>query len=264
MKVLVDNDVTKGMALPAVIIANIRSGGTFLSHCLSNHPQIFCDRDESLHHLSVWHTHLTIDRVNLLYCLTHMAGWNVSMCKLVYKQALQPDVWAYLAATKPHVIHLIRRNVIRQAVSALINRSVRSGFLSTPHPAHTFEDVPGIKIELTPDSILNLARGLFALDRQVAQELKEFPHVLNIDYASLGGEGESVKRLPAEAGRTICSFLGVPYHAMPCDLKRINPQPLSEILVNWQEVLPAIQASEFAECLTEDGGRKTERRRKKK
>jgi hypothetical protein len=260
MKVVVNNDMIKDTAQPAVIIAAIRSGGTFLSHCLSNHPDVFCDRDESLHHLSVWHTHLTADRVKVLHCLTHMAGWRVSMCKLVYKQALQGDVWKYLVETKPHVIHLTRRNVIRQAVSALINRSARAGKLE--HPAHTFDDVPAVQIELTPDSILELARGLVAQDQQVGQALKEFPHVLSLDYASLGGEGESVKQLPAETGRAICSFLGVAYRAMSCDLKRVNPQSLSEILVNWPEVLPAIQASEFAECLDDEpkaGRRKAKR-----
>jgi hypothetical protein len=252
MKVLVDNDATKGMALPAVIIANVRSGGTFLSHYLSNHPDIFCDRGESLHHLSIWHTCLTADRVKLLHCLTHQAGWRVSMCKLVYGQAFQPEVWAYLVRTQPHVIHLTRRNVIRQAVSALINRSVRSGQHAAIHPAHTVEDVPGIQIELTPDSILQLARGLVIQDQQAAKSLAGFPNVHPLDYASLGGEGTTVARMPIATGRAICSFLGVPYHAMSCDLKRVNPQPLSEILVNWMDVLPAIQASEFAEFLKDE------------
>ena len=249
MKVLVDNDVTKNMALPAVIIANVRSGGTFLSHYLSNHPDIFCDRGESLHHLSIWHTYLTSDRVKLLHCLTHMTGWHVSMCKLVYGQAFQPDVWAYLVKTKPHVIHLTRRNVVRQAVSALINRSVRSGQHAQVHPAHTVEDVPGVKISLTPDSILELARGLATQDRQSTKALAAFPNVLSLDYASLGGEGTTVARIPTKVGQTICTFLGVPYHAMSCELKRVNPQPLAEILVNWRDVRPAIQASEFSEFL---------------
>jgi len=39
-----DNDQTKGMAQGAVIIAAIRSGGTFLTHCLSSHSMIHCDR----------------------------------------------------------------------------------------------------------------------------------------------------------------------------------------------------------------------------
>ena len=70
----VENDETKYLARPAVLIASVRSGGTFLAHCLSNHPQIFCDRGESLHYRSLWHTHLTTNRAKLIYCLTHMLG----------------------------------------------------------------------------------------------------------------------------------------------------------------------------------------------
>ncbi len=39
---------------------------------------------------------------------------------------------------------------------------------------------------------------------------------------------------------------------MTCDLKRINPQPLGEIILNWAEVRPAIAASEFSACLKQE------------
>jgi len=263
MKVIVDNDETKNAALPAVIIANVRSGGTFLSHCLSNHPQIFCDRGESLHHLSLWHTYLTVDRVKLLYCLTHMSGWRASLCKLTYNNAFQPDLWAYLDKARPHVIHLSRRNVIRQAVSALINRMARAGQIE--HPSHSFETPAAARVDLAPQTILDLARGLRAEDERVAKALAGWPHVLALDYATLmGGEGMVASRLDVKAGRAVCDFLGVTYHAMPCELKRVNPQPLSEILTNWQDVLPAIQASEFAECLGDEAQPGARRRKTKR
>ena len=59
----VQNDRTKNLARPAVVIASVRSGGTYLAHCLSNHPQVFCDRGESLHHDSLWHRYLKADSV---------------------------------------------------------------------------------------------------------------------------------------------------------------------------------------------------------
>jgi len=60
----VDNDRTKGLALPFLILAHVRTGGTFCAHALSNHPQVYCDRGETLHHLSAWRkAHVSVGKI---------------------------------------------------------------------------------------------------------------------------------------------------------------------------------------------------------
>ena len=43
------------------------------------------------------------------------------------------------------------------------------------------------------------------------------------------------------------------YVTLACELTRINPQPLAEIIQNWSEVREAIEGSAFAHCLRDEG-----------
>ena len=242
MPKIVENDETKYLARPAVIIASVRSGGTFLAHCLSNHPQIFCDRGESLHYRSLWHTHVTTNRPELLFCLTHMQGYQVSMCKLIYQQALLGEVWPHIAELE-HVIWLRRENTIRQAVSHVLNQAARQGNIKRPQ--HTFDRVESICVELAPERVLRVARGLLEQDRRARKRLKPLAP-LALTYEQIIGPAST---LTDETTRRICEFLGVRYVPLGCELTRINPQPLAEMIENWDAVRRAIEASEFAEHL---------------
>lgn len=240
---LVENDATKSIAQPAVIITGVRTGGTLLAHCLSNHPDIFCDRAESLHQGSIWHSQLKVGNIELLKCLLHMQGYRISMCKLVYSQVFWLDVWPWLIEQQPRVIWLTRDNTIRQAVSILINKVARSGAIN--HPQHSFDDVTPIQISLQADNLLATARTALDLDNHARNELSKIRAVLHLTYEHMQEEDG----LTEQVGRTVCEFLGVRYVPMTCELKRINPSPLSEIIANWREVRPAIEASEFRACL---------------
>ena len=243
-KVKTENDETKHIARPAVIIASVRSGGTFLAHCLSNHPQIFCDRGESLHYRSLWHTQLTLNRAKLLFCLTHMQGYQVSMCKLIYQQAFLRDVWNYITGFPAiPVIWLRRGNTIRQAVSHILNQVARQGNIKRPQ--HTFDRVESICVELAPERVLRVARGLLEQDRRARKRLKPLAP-LALTYEQIIGPAST---LTDETTRRICEFLGVRYVPLGCELTRINPQPLAEMIENWDAVRRAIEASEFAEHL---------------
>lgn len=247
------NDQTQNMARPAVIIAAIRSGGTFLSHCLSNHPQIFCDRGEPLHHDSVWVSNLHPDRRHLLAAILNQTGYEVSMCKLTYAQAFHPHIWPWLAKRQPAVIWLTRENLIRQAVSVLINRQARrQGGIKRPQ--HTFQELRPVQVELAPEQVLAKARELRSHDNQARQRLAGFKAVLPLTYNQIiGGEGESAIRLPVRTTTRLCEFLDVRRETLRSDLKRVNPFALRTLLANWRQVTAAVQASEFAACLIDEG-----------
>jgi len=246
-----ENDATKNLARPAVVIASVRSGGTYLAHCLSNHPQVFCDRGESLHHSSVWHRHLQTGNGQLLYCLLHMQGYHVSMCKLVYSQAFVGQAWKYLKKHKPPVIWLRRENVVRQSVSLLINRAARGGKIRRPQ--HTFKDTGPLTIGLSADAILKQARGLRQRDARTSRLLANFPRVLKLTYADIT-DSKKPGKVPVSATRKIVEFLGVRYEPLRCDLVRVNPQPLSELIRDWPTVRDKIRDSEFAVYLEDHDG----------
>ena len=246
-----ENDPTLNMAQPALIITAPRTGATFLAHCLSNHSQVFCDRGEPLHHNSPWGRHLPGQHLAFIECLTHMVGYRVSMCKLLYRQAFDPGVWPYLVSRQPRVIHLTRANRIRQAVSLLLNTRARMGEIEWPQ--HTFESVAPRATTLPAEAVLNMARDLEGQERQATETLQAIADVMLISYGELmGGERGQAESLSQEVGRRICHFLGVLPEPLGCDLRRVNSRPLQEMLVNWPELGAAIAASEFADHLEDE------------
>lgn len=247
-----ENDQTRDIATPAVIVAALRSGGTFLAHCLSNHPQVFCDRGEPLHNGSVWCSTLHPSRKALLSALLNQTGYRVSMCKLTYGQAFMREIWPFLLERQPKVIWLRRENAVRQAISVLINREARRGKIKRPQ--HTFSAArPGGRVTLDAEAVLKTARGLRRHDGNAGKRLRKLNDVLRLSYSELtGGEHASADRLPGRTVARICAFLGVMDWPMGSDLKRVNPYPLRDTLVNWRSVVQAVRDSEFASCLEDE------------
>jgi len=82
----IDNDPTKRIAKPFIILANVRTGGTFLAHCLSNHPEIHCDRGETIHHGSIWRKRATATPfADLFYLLLRQEGYHASGFRMIYQ-----------------------------------------------------------------------------------------------------------------------------------------------------------------------------------
>jgi len=170
-----------------------------------------------------------------------MQGYQVSMCKLLYQQAFLRDVWNYI--TEFPVIWLRRENTIQQAVSHILNQAARRGKIKRPQ--HTFNRVGTICMELSPDRLLRVARGLLNQDQRAQKRLSGL-EPLALTYEQIIGP---VSTLGDAAAQRICAFLGVRYvAALECELT-INPQPLAEMIENWGAVRGAIEGSEFAYCL---------------
>ena len=249
-----EHDDVLVMARPAVIIANTRTGGTFLSHCLSNHPRIFCDRGESLNGRHVWYRLLSHDLVKILDAMTHQPFYHVSMCKLTYSQAFEQNAWKYIVGLKPHIIHLVRRNVLRQVVSAHVNNT------SHDRAAHSFTDIRAARVALPKSSLFALLNNATAQVDEARKRLLAFPNVLELEYEKLADyeivDGAmTLTTLRTETSEKLCQFLGVPIAPMTCELRPVNPQPLPQIISNWAEVEAAVRASPFAYCLDMEGAR---------
>jgi hypothetical protein len=234
-------------ASAALIIAPVRSGGTFLSHCLSNHPDMYWDRGEPLLKRSNWGPYSQTDRIRLLDVLTNQTGYLVSGCKVTYDQAFQPDVWEWIARRQPYILWLRRENLLRQAVSQVINRRVAAGELDRPQ--HSFERLEIEPVEIDPQDIVRYIVHFGRQDKGAGQRLREaLPYVLALTYEAITGNEEATEIAPAEAQR-ICEFLGVEVLPMTTRMIRIHPGPLSAILSNWPEVRGAVRRSEYAYLL---------------
>ncbi|MBN1956195.1 MAG: hypothetical protein JW900_14275 [Anaerolineae bacterium] len=231
-------------ARPAVIITGWRTGGTWLTHCLSNHPDIFCARAEALHSESLYRRWATPAQVlDFVYGQWH---YTVNMCKLTYAQAFRDrPVWEYMTRLKPAVIHLVREDVVRQAVSMILLKMHNSG--RTAQPAHSLAETTPARARLDPAMVVRYARNLTAADRSARERLAGW-RVLELTYAEMvGGEGKSPEYMQKRAAERVCAFLGVPYVRMGSRLKAVNPFALGETVANWAEVRAALLASEFRE-----------------
>lgn len=254
--VKVDNDATKYAAHPFIILAGVRTGGTFLSHCLSNHPDMFCDRAESLHHASIWRSRVRcLNSVQLVALLTHMEGYQASGCKLTYRQALlSRPLWKYIENHKPHIIFLSRRNRLRQGVSRAYNQHVRRGLIPE-YPVHSFKETePPKPVKIAPRRIITSCRKLVKDESNARKVLKRYKGpILYLTYEGLvGGEGCTRKCITANTQARICHFLGVPSRALCCELRRIHSHPLRAIFSNWPEIETAVKKSPFAKFLKEE------------
>jgi hypothetical protein len=76
---------------PAVVLALPRSGTTFLCHALSNHPEIFCPRDEPIHPRgwSYRYFNSMLTAVDVLKFIHNQAFYSVNMCKVMYIRSLK-------------------------------------------------------------------------------------------------------------------------------------------------------------------------------
>lgn len=243
-------------ARAAVVVASWRCGGTFLNYCLSNHPDIYCDRGEPMHRFSPWRAAMPGDPAELLRCVFDQRHYLVSMCKLTYVQAFHESVLPYLVKIKPAVIWLRRENVVRQAVSLMLAKRVMAvNPTARPEALHTWGEATATAPSALPaEAVLKEARALALADERARERLERyFPGYLELTYAQIiGGEGMTANHLPTASARRVCEFLSVPYQMLSCNLRRVNPKPLREMLANWPEVEAALQGSELAGHLRDE------------
>lgn len=234
----IDNDETKDVALPFIILAHVRTGGTFCAHALSNHPQIFCDRGETMHHRSMWRKYAGMKPGKLCRFLWNQTGYQASGFRLIYRQAFHRRVWPVIEEERPHVIHLQRRSLIRQALSQAYQQRVRAGALKY-HPVHSFEEKKPPKQAMQVEQALHFVRKLQKWRKQGRQRMAHYEGpVLDVWYedmvAHTGGSAPAMNKVMA---KDICEFLEVDglLH-LPVDLKRDFPVPTPQMFSNWGEI----------------------------
>ena len=246
-------------ASPAVLIAHTRSGGCYLNHCLSSHPQIFWPRGEPLLPGAEWMSALKgVNKRQILKVIMRAAHYKVGGCKITYEQ-MDDKIWAFLRQRRVKIIHLWRENMLRTVVSQRITGQV-SGQHLPGHKPHTFKRLPPPEATVNIGKVLQRMRTQWdAIERMQEKLVKEAAmtgkNFLDLTYAQIvGGEGKEAMGPPHAVCRTICEFLGVREIGLTCELRRVHPYPLSLVLEkrNWEQLRETVAASEFAHCLEEE------------
>jgi hypothetical protein len=192
--------------------------------------------------LSEWRPFTLSERTELLDVLTNQTGYLVSLCKLTYDQAFCDDIWGWIQKQAPRVIWLKRANLIRQAVSQIINRNVAAHKLQRPQ--HSFEPVLIEPVAVSVPAVIRYIEHFGRQNRNAEARLNDVERVFPITYEEIMANPKHLYQaegMNEDAGKRICAFLGVPYEPMPTRLMRIHPGPLSNLISNWRDVREALQ-----------------------
>lgn len=235
----------------AVIVANVRSGGTFLAHCLSNHEDVHCDRGEVMHSRGIWRQCIPGDPALVLRCALNQDHYAVCACKLTYTQAFHKTVWPYLVETRPKLIWLHRENHLRQAVSVILVKLLRKGLVN--QPVHSTERTVPMSVEIAPEIVLHHVRSMAQQDAQAAERLGKLGKYLELTYAQVvGGENVVATQLPTDTTLRLCTYLDVPYQTLRSRLTKVNARPLREMLTNWDEIEAVVRDAGMGHYLEDE------------
>lgn len=238
---------------PFVIVATSRGGGTFLSHCLDSHIDVGCERGEPLHPGYIWGRYMPMADPNKIADLIwRRPGYMASGFKTTYRQFERLNK-KILHRSGVKIIHLHRENVLRVALSAAINSSKKSVPSLAGHPTHTYESVPAASIQLKPERFLAECDRYVQSVTDMLAGLASFAHVLALTYNEItGGETVTTGQIPDGTAARITDFLEVEPAYLHASLVRVNPQPMSQIVTNWDELKQAIRKSEHRRWLAEE------------
>lgn len=219
---------------PAIIIAQSRSGSSFLCHCLDSHYQIGCERGELFSLRYGWQK-LGVGHRDLIVAFWGRLGYRVSMFKVGYKQIRFGYMTAeILQEFKPKVIHLYRNNVL----NAIISRNLGERENELKHPVHTYEPVKQQEVEIDCNTLLdNIEEYLQQIDT-TRHQLLDGLEVLELTYEAIGN---NQSLLPQAIANNICQFLGVAGDmSMFSEMVKVNPAP---IIMNKEQIRETLKGT---------------------
>jgi len=233
---------------PAIIVGERRAGGTLMACCLSNHPEIYCDRWEPLNSGSLWYR-MFPDDVDRLHLLLHQPYYKVSMCKLLPQHTWREPVARYLERQRPpiRIVHVYRQNILAQAVSCVIN--VQSRKYTMGHPTHVFGAVELAPAVLNPADVVAWCKASLNHHRQATNWASRMKRpVLRVSYEEMTGNADT-EQLPEGLSHRICKFLDVSKEVLYTRMHKVHSPELSMVVANWSEVMKAIKQSDYARYL---------------
>lgn len=174
---------------------------------------------------------------NCLDQLYDVPNYSAIGFKLMYDQARQfPMIIDYFRKQNVKIIHVVRNNVLKTLVSLVASKKRRL--------VHTTENVRADKVYL---HITLLFWRLKKIDKQNKFWINYFAdyeaNYFKIEYEELlrNFENEQEKLL---------RFFGIGFNfKLTSQLKKINPDKIGNILINYGEVKKCLEYSQFGYCL---------------
>jgi hypothetical protein len=162
----------------------------------------------------------------------------------VFRDLRQPPFLVdYFRLRNVRVLHLVRRNVVQLALSAVVANARQLW--------HNWENQDSGQYTVNPDQLLHFVRWAVT-EREAFRELAGSLEVLECAYEDLLEDISHVE----EAGRLssssrllsdLASFLGVTNDFyLPSRLHKAINRPYADVITNFEEIVRVVKASEFA------------------
>ena len=244
----------------AIILTSQRSGSGFLVDCLDGHPQICCF-GELLIGGDVQPPRIIEGRrwPTKLYRYVAARAWNptalmdrcyagaaapVVAFKVMYNHADNGRVRRYLAENKDiRVIHLRRDNLLKQHISKLL-LAVRRKTERAWKP-HTTTPVAAVQVTVDPANAIADMRNVQRLF-DAFEELLSDHRRIELVYEQM----YSGRTLTREAWSRVTGLLDIdPPEDAGSDLVKMNPDDLTRIVSNYDELSAALRGTEFERFL---------------
>jgi LPS sulfotransferase NodH len=218
--------------VPFIVLAHARTGSNMLLSMLRSHPSVLV-RGEVFARVKPEAIHPTV-----VHTLQGRVPRRIGAagCKVFYYHPLgdrSGDLWRELDAISDlHVVHLRRRNVLRTIVSREI-ADQRDDWLQT----RPQEAVPAARkrVVMTVEQVRNGVDRIEGLEREAVQRFANGP-LLEVGY-------EDLVSSPTQEFRRITDFLCVAPADPAGKTLRQNPEPLSALLVNYDELKAAFRGT---------------------
>jgi LPS sulfotransferase NodH len=218
-----------------IVLGHARTGSNMLLSMLNSHPRV-------LAHGEVF-ARVTPDalQTTVLRTFDRRVPRTVTAvgCKVFYYHPLGDTsgaLWRELDAVAAlHVVHLRRRNVLRTVVSRQI-AARRDEWLQTRPQAPVPAELK--QVSLTPEEVRAAIDRIQDLEREAVERFSATP-MLEVAY-------EELVASPAAEFRRITEFLEVPAAEPTGRTLRQNPEPLSALLANYDDLAAAFRGTPLA------------------
>lgn len=158
----------------------------------------------------------------------------------VFYYHLTAGEWAHLKDMDIAWIHLTRLNRLRTIVSLDIAAATDQWTATGPHSGQSSPT----SVRLAPETLIDRIRWIETMENEARRQLRRQP-VLECTY-------EDLTRFPGEQFGRILDFLGVAGRIDPqsIHLAKQNPQPLTALIDNYEEVEQVLRTTDYSRYLT--------------
>lgn len=220
-----------------LIIAPTRSGGTFLSHALDSHHEIFCERGEVLHRQNpIWKA--TGTPYNALNLALSLRGYKANGAKLTYAQFGRIGVESLKVLKVSKVIHLYRESALRRIISERVRLMDKANDMRT----HTYEDRPMMRVFLPVDDLISTIETYEESVQVMAHRLEKYvgsDNYFDLTYETMT-DNKNVREFHPTTSFIMCHFLGVTPQRFYATITKRNPFTLKAMVENYEAVKDAM------------------------